>query len=266
MYFVTVAEELHFGRAAERLGMAQPPLSRAISRLERRVGTTLLQRTSRRVALTSAGTAFLKASRDALDAMDSAVDAARQAADTHPLVLAVRPGQDPTLLAAILRTFDDHAAGVPVEPLFTHDQARLVRDGAAEAALLCSSDDLDGLHTTDLGPQSPVALLPATHRLAACPAVSIDTLRDLDNFDDRCPQRPLEEILDLVALGRLVVIVTDAVVTGPGAAVVTVPVTGTPASRLLFGWAAPTPRPALAGLIGASRRVAVSRRRRRAAA
>ena len=79
-YFVAVAEELHFGRAAERLGIAQPPLSRAIGQLERRIGARLLTRSSRAVTLTEPGSVLLREARVALDAVAAAERRTRRAA------------------------------------------------------------------------------------------------------------------------------------------------------------------------------------------
>lgn len=78
-YFSVLAQELHFGRAASRLGIAQPPLSQQIQRLEAVLGTRLLERTSRRVQLTDAGRAFLVEAQRVLTGLDAAVEAARRA-------------------------------------------------------------------------------------------------------------------------------------------------------------------------------------------
>ena len=71
-YFRAVAEERHFGRAAARLHMAQPPLSQQIRRLEEELGVTLLRRSTRRVELTPAGEAYLDRVREILAAVDTA--------------------------------------------------------------------------------------------------------------------------------------------------------------------------------------------------
>jgi LysR family transcriptional regulator, benzoate and cis,cis-muconate-responsive activator of ben and cat genes len=108
-YFIAVAEELHFGRAAARLGIAQPPLSQQIQRLEQLVGTKLLERTSRRVQLTDAGRILLNEARPVVAATQAAVEATRRAArgETGELKVAFAATVMFLALPRIIRNFRD---------------------------------------------------------------------------------------------------------------------------------------------------------------
>ncbi|MDX3853959.1 LysR family transcriptional regulator [Streptomyces sp. AK02-01A] len=236
VYFATVAEELHFTRAAERLGIAPPPLSRAISRLERRMRVRLFERTSRRVSLTPAGEVFLKESRKALAAIDAAARRAQQAGRRHRLVVAARPGTGSGLLADVLRAYGQESGAAEVEIVFTRDQPAALRDGTAGIGLMCGDGDLDGLDTVELARERPVALLPATHRLAGRGGVTVAELERDEAYRAVCPAEGLSEIVDLVALGRLVVVVGASVSDRLGNAVVAVPVLDLPVTLLLLGW------------------------------
>lgn len=233
-YFVAVAEELHFGRAAERLGIAAPPLSRAISRLERRLGVRLFDRTSRRVSLTDAGRVFLADSRSALAAVDRAARRVRRTARSAPLTVAVRSGTGAGVLADLVDAFAREHPAVAVELVFTTDQAGAVRGGAADVALLCASNDLHGLTTTDVAEELSVALVAGTHPLASRAAVSIDDLRREDAFRPECPPLPLDEIVDRVSVGQLVVVVGHGAASRAGDAVAGVPVADGVPTRLVL--------------------------------
>jgi DNA-binding transcriptional LysR family regulator len=240
VYFTAVAENLHFGRAAEQLGIAQPPLSRAISRLERRMGVRLLERTSRRVALTDAGRVFLRESRRALAAMDNAVRRAQQAAQPPRLMIAVRSGTGAGLLAATLDLYRSGHDPVTDEVLFTLDQATALRDGLADVAVICGDEDLSGLDTIDLADEAPVALVPAGDPLATRPSVTFHDLHSDTRFSEHCPPLPLDEIIDRVALRQMIVVVGHSTVERIGPSVTAVPVTDLPGTRLVLAWSGTT--------------------------
>jgi DNA-binding transcriptional LysR family regulator len=115
--FVAVAEELHFGRAAIRVGMAQPPLSQQIRRLEAELGITLLMRTSRRVALTTAGSQVLDGARELLARRAELMSAVRLSAqgETGVLHLGFNPSSAFGILPGIIRRFRAEFPGVTLQ-------------------------------------------------------------------------------------------------------------------------------------------------------
>jgi DNA-binding transcriptional LysR family regulator len=168
-YFVAVAQELNFSRAARRLGMAQSPLSKAISGLESRLGVRLLERTTRQVTLTPAGAVLLVEALRVLAAAETAVARAKRAGHDGPrLVVALKPGGDGGLLREIMAAYQ--APGLPpamVTIVSWGGPSALIRSGSADVALLRSPFDPEGLEIEELLAEPRVAVLPACHRLAS---------------------------------------------------------------------------------------------------
>ncbi|WP_030437296.1 LysR family transcriptional regulator [Actinoplanes subtropicus] len=256
-YFLAVAEELHFGRAATRLGIAQPALSKTIRQLERRLGVTLLERTSRAVALTEAGRVLTREARVALDALSAAALRTQRAGIREPrLVLAMKPGGDGGLLPAILAEYERQPEVLPVEVAFDADGARSLREGRADAALLYAPpDDLPGLDTETLLTEAPVAVLPTSHPLARRTSLQMADLAG--ECLHRKPTDPdamqsISALMHLIALGRKVAVLPRVLTTPLRDDLTTVPVVDVPPSVLLLAWPAHSTSPSVAALARAA--------------
>ena len=267
-YFVAVAEELHFGRAARRLGIAQPPLSRAIAQLERRLGVTLLDRTSRAVTLTAAGAVLLTEGRAALDAVDAADRRTRRAAAAGEpaLVLVTKAGASGELLAKLLEAYAAAPDAVTVDVVLcgVGEQERLLRDGRADVALLHRPfDSTAGLDTEELRTEGQVVVLPAGHPLTARAAVRLADVADLPGLpqprrarpDGTYPDGPGPvirdgtQLLQLIALGRTCAVLPESVRADLRGDLAAVPVTDAPAVTTVIAWPPHSRSRALAALI-----------------
>src|SRR5690242_17869828 len=115
-YFVAIAEELHFGRAAARLGMAQPPLTQQIQKLERELGLPVFLRESRKTTLTDAGQVLLEDARRILRECDEAIERTRAAArgETGRITVGTPPSVMLTRLPTVIRRYRDRFPQVHV--------------------------------------------------------------------------------------------------------------------------------------------------------
>lgn len=275
-YFVAVAEELHFGRAADRLGIAQPPLSRAIRRLEHRLDARLLERTSRSVRLTEPGSVLLREARAALAAVEAAERRTRrasQAATGSPaVVLVTKAGASSELLAKLLAV---HAAepDAPVIDILLcgiGEQEQILRDGRADVALLHRPfDSTAGLDYEELGTEGQVAVLPAGHPLslrAAASLAEVEALADLPMARWPLPDGTYPagigptihghaQLLQLIALGRATVVVPESVRAQLGEGLVAVPVSDAPPVTTVIAWPPHSRSRAVADLVFAATRL-----------
>ena len=204
-YFVTVAEELHFGRAAERLHIVQPAVSQQISRLERELGVRLFDRSPRRVRLTAAGERLLAEARAALAAADRVTAVAATLADTRRGLL--RVGVSPGMTAgldrglAALRGANPHLdVDLELVSLPAADQLAAVARGELDFALVRAARPAPGLRlqVVELWRDPVVVAFPAAHPLARRPAVKLQDLADLPLRlpDPRCDPLLRDLVLD----------------------------------------------------------------------
>ncbi|MFW5470715.1 LysR substrate-binding domain-containing protein [Knoellia sp. CPCC 206435] len=182
-YFVAVAEELHFGRAAARLHMAQPPLSQQIKQLEAEIGVQLLTRSTRRVELTPAGKRYLARARAVLADVDDAGDEAQRVAagEVGRVALGLIGSATYDLLPTIVPALRERCPDIVLDlrgELLTPAQEEGLRDGSLDICILRPPVRDPGLRVRVLRREPLVAVLPATHQLADRDSIRLADLRD----------------------------------------------------------------------------------------
>ncbi|MEG9518462.1 LysR substrate-binding domain-containing protein [Saccharopolyspora indica] len=277
--FVAVAEELNFRRAAVRLHMSQPPLSQQIKRLEHEIGVPLLRRTTRQVALTAAGEAFLREARKTLESAEAAPRLARQAAagEIGTVRLGFSGQTSYQVMLLIVRKFRERYPDVRFEilsPLYGGELVDRIHQQEVDAGLLRLPVPTEGLRVRELERHPLAVALPEHHRLVGRgvgmadlrgePVISYPTNRGSvvnqlvqaaclrHGFSPRFVQEAPDThtILSLVGAGSGIGLVpaTAGHLKVPG--VVLVPVHDAPPVPLALVWRADDANPALAGLIG----------------
>ncbi len=179
-YFVVVAEELHFRRAAERLHMSQPPLSQQIRQLEEEIGATLLLRNQRKVELTAAGQGFLLRAREILDAVEDAARQARrvQRGEVGRLAVGFVGSAMYSFVPELLRAFRDHAPDITLRlhELGTSEQLRQLEDGRLDVGFVRVPRARSDLRIETVVEEPVVAALPDAHPLARRPVLKLADL------------------------------------------------------------------------------------------
>ncbi len=201
-YFVQLAELEHFGRAAERLHIAQPVLSRQIRALERELGCDLLERTTRSVTLTAAGRQLRKTAPTLLAASNAAVREVHEVArGARHLAVGFAPGLS---VAGVVQAFRASSPEVEVDlvRLNWYEQSEALVDGRIDVGYLRRPFDDRGVHSVAVGEEGAVVLAPGSHRLASRESVTVSDLLGETVLDgERRHTGTVEEKLELVAAG-----------------------------------------------------------------
>ena len=181
-YFVTVAEELSFVRAAQRLHMSQPPLSQQVKALEEELGVELLSRTRREVKLTDAGRVFLGESRELLEKAQAVAHRTRQAGGGEQATLRVGMATSALfhVLPQLLERVKARLPGVSmtITDMNSDEQVRSLTVDRLDLGFIHARPDIRGLARCNVVVDTFAVALPATHALAARVDLSLRDLQD----------------------------------------------------------------------------------------
>ncbi|RYZ01680.1 MAG: LysR family transcriptional regulator [Myxococcales bacterium] len=289
-YFTAVAEERHFGRAAERLGIAQPPLSKQLQDLEAELGYPLFDRSRRPIELTAAGQTLLEHARSLLESVELAVRETRRAGAGHSGRMAI--GYPSSLaysgLTQLLRAFRERSPDVAIEvrELPPADQVEALKRGELDVGFVRAPLHEPRLASESIRTEKLVLALPADHRLAirdriALSAVArepfvffprargpgffdllISVCRDSGFSPNIVQEAPQIDVLALVAAGFGLSILPESVRELRRADIVLRPIIGSPTTELRLVWRSGDPSPAVARFLETVRRVGVKRTRK----
>jgi LysR family transcriptional regulator, benzoate and cis,cis-muconate-responsive activator of ben and cat genes len=279
-YFVSVAELLNFTKAAAKLRVAQPALSRQIHDLEEELGVSLLERNSRFVRITDAGKAFLTDARELLRRADAAVQTARAFAtgERGEIRIGYAPSLTAEVLPQALRAFETQCPQVRVtlHDLSIQEMLQSLRAGRLDAALTIESSakGMHGLAFAKLRTYSACVAFNRAHRLARAKRVRLAALKDERLVVYSRAEYPeyhewLNAILDGSLRDALAsgeehdngTSIIAAVEAGRGIAVVPSIVSSVAGTRLVFREIQPKPQPVVVGLAYSRRRLSPAARR-----
>jgi DNA-binding transcriptional LysR family regulator len=263
-YFMTVAEERHFGRAARRLRIAQPPLSRQIQALETELGFALFDRSRRRVSVTPAGDALLSHARRVFETLDLGIHAARRAASGQTGRIAIGYPSSVAFsgLPELLRAFRLRSPGVEIalRELPPQEQIEALKDGRLDVGLIRGPIHDEELASRRVRSEPLFVALPTDHPLAARPRIALEMLAHepfvafprhrgpafFDYLIKLChsagfspnivQEAPQMDIVSLVAAGFGVALVPGSLMHAGRPGLVFRPIVGAPRTELLVAW------------------------------
>ncbi len=181
-YFIAVAEELHFGKAAQRLHMAQPPLSQQIRRLEELIGHRLLVRTSRAVELTPTGAALLERAKRSLERFEEDLAYSRRVGrgETGSLRVGFIGSAMQSHLPSVLREYRSLYPDVELrlQETSTSQLVEAIRDRSIDVGILRDGGPIDDLVVTPLTEEKFIAVVPRRHALARLSKIRVVQLKD----------------------------------------------------------------------------------------